>query len=157
MEAERGGEKIKSLSNYDIEYVEQPVERDDIEGLRYVRERVDLPIIADEGVMTSQDVVRHYQAVDGINIKLSKCGGIREALRMIHIARALGMKVMLGCMIESSVGISAAMQLASLADYLDLNGHLLIENDPFEGLGLKEGRVVLSGEPGLGVKRRVVS
>lgn len=150
-------ERIDSLSKYEIEYIEQPVERDDIEGLRYVRERVDLPIIADEGVMTSPDVVRHYQAVDGINIKLSKCSGIREALRMIHTARALGMKVMLGCMIETSVGISAAMQLASLADYLDLDGHLLIENDPFEGLGLKEGRIILSGEPGLGVKRRVVS
>jgi L-alanine-DL-glutamate epimerase-like enolase superfamily enzyme len=150
-------ERISSLSKYDLEYIEQPVERDDTEGLRYVREHVDLPIIADEGVMTSQDVVRHYQAVDGVNIKLSKCGGIREALRTIHTARALGMKVMLGCMIETSVGISAAMQLASLADYLDLDGHLLIENDPFEGLGLKEGRVVLSGEPGLGVKRRVVS
>lgn len=150
-------EKIKSLYKYDIEFVEQPVERDDLEGLRYIRERVDIPIIADEGVMTSKDVARHYQAVDGINIKLAKCGGIREGLRMIHTARALGMKVMLGCMIETSVGISAAMQLSSLADYLDLDGHLLIQNDPFQGLGLEDGKLVLSGEPGLGVKRRVES
>jgi L-alanine-DL-glutamate epimerase-like enolase superfamily enzyme len=150
-------EKIKSLYKYDIEFVEQPVERDDLEGLRYIRERVDIPIIADEGVMTSKDVARHYQAVDGINIKLAKCGGIREGLRMIHTARALGMKVMLGCMIETSVGISAAMQLSSLADYLDLDGHLLIQNDPFQGLGLEDGKLVLSGEPGLGVKRRVDS
>jgi L-alanine-DL-glutamate epimerase-like enolase superfamily enzyme len=150
-------QKIKSLYKYDIEFVEQPVERDNLEGLRYVRERVNIPIIADEGVMTSRDVARHYRAVDGINIKLSKCGGIREGLRMIHTARALGMKVMLGCMIETSVGISAAMQLSSLADYLDLDGHLLIENDPFEGLRLEDGKVVLSGEPGLGVKRRVDS
>jgi len=147
-------EKIKSLHKYDIEFVEQPVERDDLEGLRYVRERVDIPIIADEGVMTSKDVARHYQAVDGINIKLSKCGGVREGLRMIHTARALGMKVMLGCMIETSVGIAAAMQLSSLADYLDLGGHLLIENDPFEGLGLEDGKVVLSDAPGLGIKKR---
>jgi len=76
---------------------------------------------------------------------------------MIHTARALGMKVMLGCMIETSVGIAAAMQLSSLADYLDLDGHLLIENDPFEGLALEDGKVVLSGEPGLGVKSRVDS
>jgi len=150
-------EKIKSLHKYDIEYVEQPVERDDVEGLRYVRERVEVPIIADEGVMTSQDVVRHYQAVDGINIKLSKCGGIREGLRMIHTARALGMKVMLGCMIETSVGIAAAVQLSSLADYLDLDGHLLIVNDPFEGMRLEDGKILLSGEPGLGVKRKVES
>ena len=90
---------------------------------------------------------------DGIVIKLAKCGGVREALRMIHAARALDLEVMLGCMIESELGISAAAQLGSLVDYIDLDGHLLISNAPFTGLGLSEGRLVLSEAPGLGVER----
>ncbi len=85
-------------------------------------------------------------------IKLSKCGGIREALRMIHAARALGLQVMLGCMIESELGIAQAAQLGSLADHIDLDGHLLVSSQPFAGLGLSEGRLVLSERPGLGVE-----
>jgi len=92
--------------------------------------------------------------VDGINIKLSKCGGIREAIRMIHLARACGLKIMIGCMIESSVGIAQAAQLAPLADWVDLDGHLLIRNDPFEGIGGATGRLTLTDRPGLGVVRR---
>ncbi len=89
---------------------------------------------------------------DGIvNIKLAKCGGIREALRMIHAARALGLQVMLGCMIESELGISQAAQLGSLVDHIDLDGHLLISSRPFAGLGFRDGGVVASAEPGLGV------
>ena len=93
------------------------------------------------------------QYADGIVIKLSKCGGIREAVRMIHAARALKLKVMLGCMIESELGISQAAQLGSLADYIDLDGHLLISSQPFSGLGLVDGRLVLSEGAGLGVER----
>ena len=89
---------------------------------------------------------------DGIVIKLSKCGGIREALRMIHAARALGLQVMLGCMIESELGIAQAAQLGSLVDYIDLDGHLLVSSRPFAGLGLEDGRLVLSDGPGLGVE-----
>ena len=95
-------------------------------------------------------------AYDGINIKLMKAGGIQEAMRMIQVARALGLKIMLGCMIESSVAISAAAQISPLVDYADLDGNLLIANDPFAGVGVKEGKLVLNDRPGLGVSEREV-
>jgi len=101
--------------------------------------------------MTSNDIPDFVGLCDGINIKLAKCGGIREALRMIHVARAHGLKVMLGCMIESSVGIAAAAHLGSLVDFLDLDGNLLVSNDPYEGLRLENGKLYLSDLPGLGV------
>jgi L-Ala-D/L-Glu epimerase len=88
---------------------------------------------------------------DGINAKLAKAGGIREAVRMIHAARALDLGIMLGCMVESQLGVAAAAQIASLADFADLDGHLLLASSPFEGLELSEGRVLPSAEPGLGV------
>ncbi len=88
---------------------------------------------------------------DGINIKLSKCGGIRRALQMIHTARSAGMKVMIGCMVETSVGISAAAQLTPLLDFVDLDGHMLLADDPFEGLGGANGRLTLNDRPGLGL------
>jgi len=143
---------IDILLDYDVEIVEQPVAAHDLDGLRFVRERSPLPIIADESCVVASDVPRLAGAVDGVNLKLAKTGGIREAMRMVHAARALGLVVMLGCMIESSVGISAAAQIASLCDFVDLDGHLLISDDPAEGLGLEDGRIVLSQRPGLGVE-----
>jgi L-alanine-DL-glutamate epimerase-like enolase superfamily enzyme len=146
-------ERINQLQDFDLEFVEQPVAAHDIDGMRFVRERSPLPIIADESCKTSHDIPRLEGAVDGINIKLAKCGGISEALRMIHAARAHNMQVMLGCMVESSLGISAAAQLAPLIDYADLDGSALLAEDPFSGFSIAGGRMHLSTDAGLGVAR----
>jgi L-alanine-DL-glutamate epimerase-like enolase superfamily enzyme len=136
-----------------VEFVEQPFPAADIDSFRGYRELSPrLPVIIDEGVKDLLDVPRVAAYADGINIKLAKCGGIREALRMIHAARALGLQVMLGCMIESELGIAAAAQIASLVDHVDLDGHFLISNAPFTGLGFRDGGVVASPDPGLGVR-----
>jgi L-alanine-DL-glutamate epimerase-like enolase superfamily enzyme len=136
-----------------VEFVEQPFPAADLDSCRALREiSPRIPVIIDEGVKDLLDVGRVAGYADGINIKLAKSGGILEALRMIHAARALGLQVMLGCMIESELGIAAAAQIASLVDYVDLDGHLLIENSPFTGLGFRDGGVVASADPGLGVR-----
>ncbi len=145
---------INALAPYDIEFVEQPVAASDLEGLRLVRENVPVPIMADESCVTLDDVARVAGCVDGINIKLMKCGGIRHALKMIHAARAHHLKVMLGCMIESSLSITAAAHLSPLADYADLDGPLLIEQDPYEGVTFAKGKLILPDRPGLGVRPR---
>lgn len=147
-------EAIEALGRFDLEFVEQPLPADDIEGLRFVRERSPLPIIADESCLTTADIPQLAGVVDGVNIKLAKCGGPTEALRMIHVARAHNLRVMLGCMVESSLGIAAAAQLAPLVDYADLDGAALLAEDPFDGLSVAGGRIHLSTEPGLGVRRR---
>ena len=144
--------KISKLERFGIEFVEQPIAPGDPGGLRFVRENVAVPIIADESVETSRDIEALVGAVDGINIKLMKCGGLREALKMIHVARGVGMKVMLGCMVESSVGITAAAHLSPAADYADLDGNLLLAEDPFGGVRVREGKLVLPSQPGLGVE-----
>ena len=115
---------------------------------------MEIPVIADEAVKNTSDIAKLATAYDGINIKLMKSGGIQEAVRMIHVARSFGMKVMLGCMIASSVAISAAAQLGPMVDYADLDGNLLISNDPFAGVAVKQGRLILSDQPGLGVSER---
>jgi L-Ala-D/L-Glu epimerase len=145
---------INALEPYDIEFVEQPVAAHDLAGLRFVREHVSLPIIADESCVTFNDVARVAECADGINIKLMKCGGISQALKMIHAARAHGMRVMLGCMIESSLAITAAAHLSPLVDYADLDGPLLISDDPFDGVHVEAGKLILSDRPGLGVRWR---
>jgi len=147
-------EKISALQDYDIEFVEQPLAADDIEGLRWLRKRTRIPIVLDESVRTAEDIPRLIGCAHGVNIKLMKCGGLREAIRMIHTARALGFQVMLGCMVESSVAITAAAQLSPLVDFADLDGHLLIENDPYEGVGVTDGKLILPDRPGIGVQRR---
>jgi L-alanine-DL-glutamate epimerase-like enolase superfamily enzyme len=146
--------RIEKLSVFDLEFVEQPLPASDIEGLRFVRERSPLPIIADESCITSKDIPRLAGVVDGINIKLAKCGGLSEALRMIHTARAHNMSVMIGCMLESSLGVAAAAQLAPLSDYADLDGAALLAEDPFSGFDISHGWLHLTGEPGLGVSKR---
>ena len=142
------------LAPYDIELIEQPLASDDLAGLKLLRERSPIPIFADESCVTLADVPRLAGVVDGINIKLVKCGGISQALKMIHVARAHGLQVMLGCMIESSLGITAAAHLAPLADYIDLDGALLLADDPFVGVEFVEGRMMLPDGPGLGVRPR---
>jgi L-alanine-DL-glutamate epimerase-like enolase superfamily enzyme len=145
---------IELLLDYDVEFVEQPLPAHDLEGLRFVRERSPLPIIADESCLVAADVARLVGVVDGINIKLAKCGGLREALRMIATARAHGMLVMAGCMIESSLGITAAAHFAPLLDYADLDGAALLAEDPFSGATIAGGKIRLPEGPGLGVTRR---
>jgi L-alanine-DL-glutamate epimerase-like enolase superfamily enzyme len=147
--------KIPMLAEFGVEFVEQPLRAEDVEGLRFLRARSTLPIIADESCETAADVARLVGAVDGVNIKLAKCGSLREAVRIVHVARAHGMRVMLGCMVESTLGIAAAVQLAPLVDYLDLDGAALLADDPFTGPGLDpDGRVRFNDAPGLGVERR---
>ena len=148
---------IDLLLDYDVEFVEQPVAAHDIEGLRFVRERSPLPIIADESCLVASDVPRLAGAVDGINLKLAKCGGLREAMRIVATARAHDMSVMAGCMVETSLGISAAAHLAPLLDYADLDGAALLANDPFFGASIPNGVITLPETPGLGVRHRNAS
>jgi L-alanine-DL-glutamate epimerase-like enolase superfamily enzyme len=147
-------ERVKWLEQEGVEFVEQPMPTNDLAGCTWLREHVNLPLIADENCVRLHDVPKLRDAFDGINIKLMKCGGLREAMRMIHAAKALGMRTMLGCMIESSIAITAAAHLSPLVDCADLDGNLLITNDPFEGVKVKEGKLILSDEPGLGVTAR---
>jgi L-Ala-D/L-Glu epimerase len=145
---------INALAPYNVEFVEQPVAARDLAGLKLIRDNVPVPIIADESSVTCEDIPRIADGVDGINIKLMKCGGIRHALKMIHIARAHNLRVMLGCMIESSLAITAAAHLTPLVDYADLDGNLLIDNDPYLGVTVENGKLILPDRPGLGVQAR---
>ena len=147
-------EKINWLEQEGVEFVEQPLPAGDLAGTAWLRDRVKLPLIADENSIRLSDVSRLQGVFDGINIKLMKCTGLREALKMVHTARACGLKVMVGCMIESSVGISAAAQLSPLIDYADLDGNVLISNDPFDGVKIIGGKLVLPDRPGIGVIKR---
>ena len=142
------------LEDLDVEIIEEPLPADDLEGLRMLRERSRIPVVADESCRTTDDVARLAGCVDGINIKLAKCGSLREAVRMVHVARAHRMRVMLGCMIESTLAIAAAIQIAPLVDDVDLDGAALLAADPFRGPGIgADGTVTFNEEPGLGVTR----
>jgi L-alanine-DL-glutamate epimerase-like enolase superfamily enzyme len=145
---------IPFLAEMGVEFVEQPLPPHDLEGLRFIRERSTLPIIADESCLVAADIPRLAGCVDGINIKLAKCGGLREALRMIATARAHDMLVMAGCMIESSLGITAAAQFAPLLDCADFDGAALVSNDPYVGVTIDGGKIALPTGPGLGVELR---
>jgi L-Ala-D/L-Glu epimerase len=137
-----------------VESVEQPLPPHDLEGLRFVRDRSVLPIIADESCVVATDIPKLVGVVDGINIKLSKCGGLREALKMIATARAHGMFVMAGCMIETSLGITAAAHFAPLLDSADFDGAALLSDDPYSGATIAGGKIVIPDAPGLGVSKR---
>jgi L-alanine-DL-glutamate epimerase-like enolase superfamily enzyme len=152
--AKRALRMIDLLVDLGVEFVEQPVPAHDLEGLRHVRERSRLPVIADESCVVASDIPRLVGAVDGINIKLSKCGGLREALRMVATARAHGMLVMAGCMVETSLGISAAAHLSPLLDFADLDGAALLRDDPHEGATIRGGTITIPSGPGLGVRPR---
>ena len=145
---------IELCLDYGVEFVEQPLPPHDLEGLRFVRDRSPLPIVADESCIVATDVPKLVGYVDGINIKLSKCGGLREALKMIATARAHGMLVMCGCMVETTLGIAAAAHFAPLLDCADLDGAALLRDDPFAGPSIGGGTIALGQEPGLGVSRR---
>jgi L-alanine-DL-glutamate epimerase-like enolase superfamily enzyme len=145
---------IEWLASRGVELVEQPMPKDQVDDTAWLRERSPLPLIADESVQRLDDVRRVQGVFHGINIKLMKCTGLREAHKMIVLARALGMKVMLGCMTETSCAISAAAQLSPLVDWADLDGALLIRNDLFDGVRIVKGQIVLSERPGIGVQKR---
>jgi L-alanine-DL-glutamate epimerase-like enolase superfamily enzyme len=142
------------LEEFGVTVLEQPLPADQLDGLGEIRRRADIPVIADESCETAADIPPLVGKVDGINIKLAKCGGLREAIRMIAIARAHGMTVMVGCMIESSIGITAAAHFTPLVDIVDLDGAALLADDPFVGATIDGGQVSLPAGPGLGVRRR---
>jgi L-alanine-DL-glutamate epimerase-like enolase superfamily enzyme len=140
------------LADYDVEFVEQPVPAEDPEGLRYVHDRSALPVAADESCVTLPDVPAVADRVDVVNLKLMKCGGVREAIRMVHAARSHGLAVMLGCMVESTASIAAACHLAPLVDYIDLDGALLLAEDAYEGPSYAGGTLSFPDRPGTGVR-----
>jgi L-alanine-DL-glutamate epimerase-like enolase superfamily enzyme len=142
------------LSEFGVTVLEQPLPPEDLDGLAVITAQSDIPVIADESCKTVADIPPLVGKVDGINIKLAKCGGLREALRMIAVARAHGLMVMVGCMIESSLGITAAAHFTPLVDLVDLDGAALLANDPFVGAHIDGGQVTLPSAPGLGVRRR---
>ncbi len=133
-----------------VELIEQPMPAARFDDYGWLKERSPIPVFADESLMTSADLARIAPAFHGVNIKLMKCGGPQEALRLVAAARALGLKLMLGCMVESSLGIAAAAAVSPLFDYADLDGSLLISNDPFRGPTFDNGKIILPDGPGLG-------
>lgn len=149
---EEAVEKINWLEHQNVDLIEQPLPAKDFNGTKWVRERVNLPLFADESLTVSTDMEGLVGVFDGINIKLMKCGGITEALKMVKKARALNLKTMIGCFIESSLGITAAAHLAPLFDYMDLDGALLLKTDPFQGVKITNGQFTLPDLPGLGVQ-----
>ena len=143
--------RIASLVPFDLEFVEQPIDPKDIDGLRRVRAASPLPIVADEAAIRASDVPRLVGACDGINVKLQKCGGVAAARAMIAVAHESGLKVMLGCRAaETSVAIAAAAHLAPAVEWADLDGNLLITDDPFRAVAVENGRFVFPKRPGLG-------
>jgi L-alanine-DL-glutamate epimerase-like enolase superfamily enzyme len=145
-------ESIPQLAELGVQYVEQPLPAGDEAGAELKR-RSELPVYVDEDCHTLGDVARCAERAHGVNLKLAKSGGIREAVKMAHAARALGLGVMLGCMVESGLGISAGAQIASLCDHVDLDGNILLAHDPWPGVELVDGVQLPSEAPGLGVKR----
>ncbi len=144
--------KINWLETQGVEFIEQPMPAHMFEEMKYVHSKVHMPIMADEACTSAESIPKLKEAYDGINVKLDKSGGILEAHRWIGMARALNMKVMLGCMISSSCSCTAAAQLSPLVDYADLDGFLLIGNDPFSGVTVEKGKIILPSGPGLGLK-----
>jgi L-alanine-DL-glutamate epimerase-like enolase superfamily enzyme len=149
---EQALEKIPVLKELGVEFVEQPLAKDDWEGMKVLYEKSPLPLIADESCVSEQDVDKCHLHFHGINIKLTKCSGITPARRMITRARQLDMKVMVGCMNESSVGTAAIAHLAPLLDYVDMDGPLLLTEDIARGVGFDFGKIIYNDKPGLGIE-----
>ncbi len=148
---------IPRLAEYDLLFIEQPIPAGDPDDWHVLRRHLPAgvpPLIADESAHSTDDAIVLAGAADGVNVKLAKTGGLREARRMITVAKALDMKVLLGCMIESSIAVTAAAHLAPLADFLDLDGTVHLANDPFSGMRFDNGRILLPDRPGLGVTAR---
>jgi L-Ala-D/L-Glu epimerase len=144
-------EVIDVLYECGVEFIEQPLAKEDLEGMRILFEKSPIPLIADESCVSEQDVEKCHGLFHGVNIKLTKCSGLTPALRMIETARKLGMKVMAGSMNESSIGSAAIGHLLPLLDYVDMDGPLLLDEDLATGLLIEYGRVILTEKPGLGI------
>jgi L-alanine-DL-glutamate epimerase-like enolase superfamily enzyme len=149
--AEEALEKIKIFKELNIEFIEQPLAKDDSEGMNFLYEHSSLPLIADESCVSEQDVIKCKKYFHGINIKLTKCSGITPALRMIKMAHSLGMQVMVGSMNESSIGTAAIAQLLPLLDYVDMDGPLLLAEDVATGVTFDYGKIIYGDGYGLGV------
>jgi L-alanine-DL-glutamate epimerase-like enolase superfamily enzyme len=151
---EEAVERINFLEKHGVELIEQPLAASNLEDMNWIRKRVHMPIFADEACLHLNDVPKVAPHFDGINVKVDKAGGLLAAMRMIELAHSLGLKVMIGCMVSSSVAVTAAAHLSPLVDYADLDGNLLIKNDPYEGVLVENGKLVLPDRPGLGLKAR---
>ena len=149
---EQALQKIPILKTLGVEFVEQPLAKDDWEGMKILFEKSELPLIADESCVAESDVEKCHNHFHGINIKLTKCSGITPARRMITLAKELGMKVMVGCMNESSVGTAAIAQLAPMLDYVDMDGTMLLAEDTAEGVTFNHGKILFNNTAGLGIK-----
>jgi len=141
------------LKEKGIEFVEQPMPKEMTDDIGWLTQNSPLPIIADEAVQRLSDVKKTFGIYSGINIKLMKCTGMREAHKMLTLARANNMKVMIGCMTETSCAVSAAAQLSPKVDWADLDGNLLISNDPYRGVQVVEGKILLNENPGIGISK----
>jgi L-alanine-DL-glutamate epimerase-like enolase superfamily enzyme len=146
-------ERLKSLSGYPIEFVEEPITNPRLGDLDRIKSRADMPIFLDESVVNSDDLERYHEVIDGVNVKLSKCGGINNALGMVDRAQKHGLRLLLGCMIETTVGVTAALHIASLFDYFDLDAIMLTSDDPFWGAHFSGNRLIQPDGPGIGVSR----
>jgi L-alanine-DL-glutamate epimerase-like enolase superfamily enzyme len=150
----RAIQMLPVLKEFGVTVLEQPLPPDQLDGVAAITRLSEIPVIADESCETAADIPQLVGKVDGINIKLAKCGSLREAIRMIAIARAHGLMVMVGCMIESSIAITAAAHFTPLVDIVDLDGAALLAQDPFVGATIEGGQVALPSGPGLGLRRR---
>lgn len=148
-------EMAEWLKEKGVIFLEQPMPKEMKDDIAWLTEKSPLPVVGDEAIQNISDLLNNRDVYSGINIKLMKCGGLNAAMKMINVARAFGMKVMIGCMTETSCAVSAAAQLSPLVDWCDLDGNLLISNDPFEGLKIVDGRVTLPDVPGIGIKKVV--
>ncbi len=144
---------INWLNERGVKFVEQPMPKTQIDDMAWLTENSPLPTFADEALQRIPDVIKAHGVYSGINIKLMKCTGLREAHKMVNLAKSLDMQIMLGCMTETSCAISAMSQLAPMADWADLDGNLLISNDPFEGTLVVDGKVTLTDAPGIGLTK----
>jgi len=149
--ADEAPDHLRQLAELGVEYCEQPLHADEMRANPQLKRDSPLPLYVDENCHTLGDVAACAEFADGINVKLAKSGGIREAVRMVHAARALGLGCMLGCMVESGLGIAAGAHVASLFDHVDLDGNVLLAHDPWPGVRLVDGIQLPSDEPGLGV------
>jgi L-alanine-DL-glutamate epimerase-like enolase superfamily enzyme len=147
-------EMIQWLKEKGVVFVEQPMPKEMVDDTAWLTQNSPLPVMADEAIQTPADFKKVLGAYSGINVKLMKCGGMRDAYIMIKMAKAVGMKVMIGCMTETSCAVSAAAQLSPLADWADLDGNLLIDNDVYEGVTINEGRLMLPDRPGIGIRKK---
>ncbi len=150
---EKALEMIHWMKGQGVQLVEQPFSRNRIDDHAWLTRQSPLPIIGDEAIQRLSDVQQAVGVYSGINIKLMKCTGMREAHKMVHLAQANHLRVMIGCMTETSCAVSAAAQLSPLAEWADLDGNLLISNDPFEGISIKNGKIILPGRPGIGIQK----